>query len=135
MNLFPRAIGIAFGGAMLLLTSGCNTVSVQSKEYLGLPNYPPSNPDSIQIVYQPPNVPHVRVGEITVEPQGNPTTQEIEQKIRAAAAPMGANAVVIVMDRTMLLGATVVGGPWWGGASVVPNTGRVIIGVAVRFNP
>lgn len=125
--------GLLFGLAVLV--SGCNTVSIQSKEYLGLPTYAPTVPDTVKILHEVPAVPHVRLGEITVEPQGNPKTQEIEQKIQTAAAAMGANAVVIVVDQTMVLGATVVGGPWWGGATVVPDTGRVIVGIAIRFGP
>jgi hypothetical protein len=34
-----------------------------------------------------------------------------------------------------LLGATVMGGPWWGGAWVTPNTERVVVGVAIHLTP
>jgi hypothetical protein len=118
-----------------LVAAGCNTVSIQSKQYLGLPQYPPTDPSTVQILRQAPTAPNVKLGEISAEPQGSPSVQEIQQKIQRVGAAMGANAVVIVVDRTMLLGATVIGGPFWGGASVVPDTGRVIIGVAIRFTP
>ena len=128
-------IRLLFVAAAALFAAGCSTVSIQSKQYLGLPQYPPTDPATVQILRQPPVAPHVKLGEISAEPQGSPTVQEIQQKIQQAGASMGANAVVIVVDRTMLLGATVIGGPFWGGASVVPDTGRVIIGVAIRFTP
>ncbi|MFO1461940.1 MAG: hypothetical protein U1G08_21370 [Verrucomicrobiota bacterium] len=135
MNSLQRILASFAAAAMTLLFAGCNTVSIQSKQYLGLPQYPPTDPATVQILRQIPQVPNVKIGEISAEPEGNPTVQAIEQKLRTAAAAMGANAVVIVVDRTMVTGATVLGGPFWGGASIVPDTGRVIIGVAIRFTP
>lgn len=120
-------------GAVLLasLTTGCNTVYVQSKQYLGVPNYPPTDPASIQVLQTQPTPPHVRLGEITLQPQGNPTKAQMEQKLKLAASKMGASAVVIVADQTMVFGATVMG-PWWG-RTVSPDVGRVIVGVAIRY--
>jgi hypothetical protein len=120
-------------GAILLasLTTGCNTVYVQSKQYLGVPNYPPTDPASIQVLQTQPPPPHVRLGEITLQPQGNPTKAQMEQKLKLAASKMGASAVVIVADQTMVFGATVMG-PWWG-RTVSPDVGRVIVGVAIRY--
>lgn len=135
MNSLLRTLAPLAAGACAILLTGCNTVSIQSKQYLGLPQYPPTDPATVQILRQVPQVPNVKIGEISAEPQGNPTAQAIEQKLRTAGAAMGANAVVIVVDRTMVTGATVLGGPFWGGASIVPDTGRVIIGVAIRFTP
>jgi len=120
-------------GAVLLATlvCGCNTVFVQSKQYLGVASYPPTDPATIQILQTQPTLAHVRLGEITIQPQGNPTKAAMEQKLRLAASRMGANAVVIVADQTMVFGATVMG-PWWG-RTVSPDVGRVIVGVAVRY--
>jgi hypothetical protein len=120
-------------GAVLLasLATGCNTVYVQSKQYLGVPNYPPTDPASVQVLQTQPTAPHVRLGEITLQPQGNPTKAQMEAKLRLAASKMGANAVVIVADQTMVFGATVMG-PWWG-RTVSPDVGRVIVGVAIRY--
>jgi hypothetical protein len=121
-------------GAILLaaLATGCNTVYVQSKQYLGVATYPPTDPASVQVLQTQPTAAHVRLGEITLQPQGNPTKAEMEQKLRVAASKMGANAVVIVADQTMVFGTTVMG-PWWG-RTVSPDVGRVIVGVAIRYN-
>jgi hypothetical protein len=116
---------------LAIFASGCNTVSVRSTQYLGVPTYPATDPMSVQILRQPPTAPNTRLGEITIEPQGHPTTQAMESKLQKAAAKMGANAVVIVVDRTMVTGATVMG-PWWG-RTVTPDMGRVIVGVAIRY--
>jgi hypothetical protein len=116
---------------VLVLATGCNTVYVQSKQYLGVPNYPATDPASIQILQTQPTAAHVRLGEITLQPQGNPTKPEMEQKLRQGASKMGANAVVIVADQTMVFGTTVMG-PWWG-RTVYPDVGRVVVGVAIRY--
>lgn len=116
---------------LVAFASGCNTVSVQSRQYLGVPAYPQTDPLAVEILRRPPLTPNVRLGEITIEPQGHPTTQAMEEKLQRAAAKMGANAVVIVVDRTVVTGATVMG-PWWG-RTVSRDMGRVIIGVAIRY--
>ena len=133
MNTLLRRCSLLAVGAALLAVTGCNTVSVQSKQYLGVPMYAATDPAAVQILHAQPSAPHVRLGEITVEPSGNPTVAEIEAKLQGAAAKMGANAVVIVLDQTMVMGA-VVSGPWWG-RTVSPETGRVIVGVAIRYTP
>jgi hypothetical protein len=55
----------------------------------------------------------------------------MEAKFGQAAAKMGADAVVIVADRTMLMGGVAMG-PWWG-RQLDPVYGRVIVGVAIRY--
>ena len=114
-----------------VLATGCNTISVQSKQYLGVPSYPPTDPASVQILQTQPTIANNRLGEITLQPQGNPTKSSLEHKLRFSWAQIGANAVVIVADQTMVFGETVMG-PWWG-RTVSPDVGRVIIGVAVRY--
>jgi hypothetical protein len=115
----------------LMLLAGCSYVSVQSHEYLGMPNFAPTDPAGIEILHAPPKKPSERIGEITLEPKGNPPTNEIEQKLRQEAAQMGANAVVIVMDSTRMMGQYVTG-PWWDG-QIYPEWGRVIVAVAIRY--
>src|SRR5258706_6094213 len=117
--------------AVVALAVGCNTVSVTSQQSIAAPTYPPTDPASVQILQAPPVAPNVRLGEITLQPQGSPTTEMIRSKFQTTAAAWGANAVVIVADRQQVLGAYV-SGPWWG-RQVEQVTGRVIIGVAIRY--
>lgn len=133
MKNIVRTCSAAALGALALALTGCNTVSVQTKQYIGVPFYAATDPASVQVLQTPPTQAHVRLGEIVVQPQGNPTTQAITGKFQAGAAKMGANAVVIVADQTMVMGA-IVTGPWWG-RSISPETGRVIVGVAIRYLP
>ena len=116
---------------VLSLFFGCSYVPVESRRYLAVPSYPPTDPAIVQILHAPPTQPHERLGEISLEPQGNPPVQEMEAKLRQAAAVMGADAAVIVADRTQYMGAFV-SGPWWG-REISPVYGRVIIAVAIRY--
>ena len=117
--------------ALLPLLAACSSVSIDTRQFLGLPTYPPTDPATVQILREPPARPHERLGEIYAEPSGKPPVSEIEDKLRQAAAKIGANAVVIVADRTQRMG-TIITGPWWGGR-ISPVYGRVIVGVAIRY--
>jgi hypothetical protein len=116
----------------LMALTGCNTVSINSKQYLGGPIYPATDPLQIQILRTEPTRPHVQLGQVQAEPSSDSVpTQQIEQALQKAAAKMGANAVVIVADRTQTMGA-VVTGPLWA-RQLDTITGRVIVGVAIRY--
>ncbi len=116
---------------ILLLATGCSTVSVTTDQYLGMPAYAPTNPASVEILRTEPLRPHERLGEVTLQPQGDPPVAKIEMKMQEAAAKMGANAAVIVVDRTMRMGA-IVTGPWYG-RQISPDLQRVIVAVAIRY--
>ena len=133
MRTFIRSLSLLAVAAALLAVTGCNTVSgyVRSKPYPGAPTFAPTAPATVQILHSQPSAPHVRLGEITIKPQSSPNAAEIEAKFQGAAARMGANAVAIVSDQTRALG-TVVASPWWGG-TILPQTDRVIVGVAIRY--
>jgi len=116
----------------LFLVTGCNTVSINSNQYLGVQTYPPSDPAQIQILRKEPTRPHVQLGEVRAEPSSdNVPAQKIETSMRDAAAKMGADAIVIVFDRTEVTGAMVTG-PWYG-RTVQTIVGRVIVGVAIKY--
>ena len=131
MNSGYRLSFIMSAAALVAVAVGCSTVSVQSTHYIAAPNFPSTDPGSVQILQTAPVAPNIRLGEITVQPQGNPSRDMIRQKFQTTAAAWGANAVVIVADQTMVMGATVTG-PWWG-RSVTPDMGRVIVGIAIRY--
>jgi len=116
---------------VLLILSGCSHVSVHSHEYIGLPEFPATNPSGIEILHAPPARPHDRIGEVTLFPEGNPAKKDIEDKLKKAAAAMGADAVVIVSDSMKELGEYMTG-PWWDG-QINTEWGRVIVAVAIRY--
>ena len=113
--------------------AGCSMVTVESQRYLGVPTYAPTDPAKVEILQVAPTRPHVRLGEISLEPQDHPPISEVEDKLRTAAAKMGADAAVIVADKTQIIGAWVTG-PWFA-READPIYGRVIIAVAIRYTP
>ncbi len=115
----------------IAVLSGCTSISVSSKRYLGVPEVAPTDPATVEILRHPPRRPHERLGEVTLEPSGSPTVAAMEQAIRVEAAKMGADAAVLVFDRTKRIG-TVVEGPWWA-RSAHPVYGRRIVAVAIRY--
>lgn len=111
---------------------GCNTVSTSVTPALGVPAFPPTPPDHVQVLTTPPTQPHIRLGEVQAQPSSTSTpAANIEAALQRAGARLGADAVVIVFDRTQIVGA-VVTGPWWG-RSVQSIPGRVVIGVAIKY--
>jgi hypothetical protein len=114
------------------LLTGCKTVSVSSFQYVGTPTYAPVPPGQIQILRAMPERPFERLGEITAEPSANDVSNlKIENALREAASKLGAEAVVITLDRVQVTGA-MVSGPLFD-RTVQRTTGRVIVGVAIHF--
>jgi hypothetical protein len=132
MKTALRCLTLLAAIVILFAVTGCNTVSINSNQYVGVQSYPPSNPAQIQILRKEPNRSNVRLGEIRAEPSSeNVSVQKIEESLRNAAAKMGADAIVIVFDRTEVTGAMVIG-PWYG-RSVQQIVGRVVVGVAIKY--
>lgn len=99
---------------------------------VGAPKYPPSHPAQVQILRTEPTRTHVRLGEVRAEPSSESVdVSRIKEALRQEAAKLGADAVVVVYDRTQVTGAFVTG-PWWG-RSLQPIEGRVVIGVAIKY--
>lgn len=117
--------------ALAVSCVSCSSVSSSSERLLGAPTFPPTRPESVTILRREPRKPHDRVGQVFIEPSGNPPVAEMEKAIRAEAAKLGADAAVIVYDRTRRIGR-VYEGPWWD-RRVYPVYGRKIVAVAIRF--
>jgi hypothetical protein len=118
--------------ALGVVLAGCSFVSTRLLPYIGVPTFPPTDPARVEILRAEPTRPHVRLGEIFVEPSGDPTVAQYEQALREGGAGMGAEAVVVVFDRMQVVG-TVVSGPWWA-PSASPIVGRVVVGLAIRYS-
>jgi hypothetical protein len=118
--------------AVLIAVTGCNTVSMNTTRYTGVPKYPRSQDSAqIQILHQWPDGPYDSLGEVTAQPNTTKvSSQKITASIQDAAAKMGANAVVIVSDQNQVVGESFAG-PWFAQMET-PIIGQVIIGVAIR---
>jgi hypothetical protein len=125
----------ATGAAALLLATvavaACTTVGVSSTRYLGVPQFAPTDPNSVEILRHEPRRGVIRLGEVFLEPSGHPPVAEMEQALRVEAAKLGANAAVLVYDKFRRVG-TVVQGPWWS-RSAYPVYGHQIVAVAIRY--
>jgi hypothetical protein len=73
------------------------------------------------------------LGEIVVDTSTEPAppVADVEDKLRTEAAKLGANAVVVVLDRLQPVGAFV-SGPWFG-RDVDVIKGRKVVGVAIKY--
>ena len=117
--------------AIALTMSACSTVSVESKRYLRVPMVAATDPAKVEILRHEPRRPHDRLGEVALSPSGNPPVSEMEAALRSEAARLGADAVVLVQDKTRRMGSFVTG-PWWA-RSHTPVLQRLIIAVAIRY--
>lgn len=123
---------LLLGAAVAVLAStGCATVSVDSSRYLGVRPSPPTSPSNVEILRREPRRPHEQIGEVILQPSGNPPVEKMEWALKTEAAKLGADAAVLVADRTRRLG-TIVDGPWWARRHY-PVYGRVIVAVAIRY--
>ena len=91
------------GSAMLL--AGCASVApVRIVPTEGTLHYPPTDPASVAVLRSEPPRPFETLGQVVLDPGHTLPVPEMEQKLRQAAASMGANAVFIISDMTTLKG-------------------------------
>lgn len=128
-SLFTRALPAVCG----VLLAACATLDATTTAYVGAPHVRPSNPGTVEILRTEPTRPHDRLGEISVEASTEPAPPitEVEDKVRAEAAQLGADAAVVVVDRIQPVGAYV-SGPWWD-RSIDTITGHKLVAVAIRY--
>jgi hypothetical protein len=113
----------------VMLVCGCAAVSEHTHAYLGSPHLAPSNPASVQIYPTEPKQPKELLGEIILATDGNPPRQKLEDRLRSAAARLGADGVFIASDRTHIY--PVVYWDYWGPYSD-EDWRRLIVGVAFK---
>ena len=108
----------------------CATVDAMSKPYIGAPHPPPTDPAHVTILREPPTQAHDGLGEVLVDASTQPAApiEQVEDKLRTEAAKMGADAIVVVVDRLQPVGVYVYG-PW----SADPVLGRRVVGVAIKY--
>lgn len=120
--------------ALAALAAACSSVQARSIHFVGRPDFPPANPATVEILHRPPMRPHEVLGQVMLEPEGDPGQAAIEEKLREETAKMGGNAAVIVADRLRRVGSVWEGGPWWGGGRIQPVMGQVISAIVVHIN-
>ena len=121
---------ILLAGALAL--TGCATINVQSNAYLGSPHYPPGNPANVRILPAEPKEPLERLGQVFLSVDGSPSREELEKRLRAEAAKLGADAVYVTSDRMRIV-PYVYWDPWWGPTGPFESSRRDIAAVAVKL--
>jgi hypothetical protein len=113
--------------------AGCSGVSASTRMYPGAPTFAPTDAAAVEVLRSEPAIPYVRLGEITLSLQGNPSQQELSKALQKQAAEMGATAVVLVFDGSQTYGVTY-SGPLWSPADPSSYGAQVLIAVAIRYN-
>ena len=132
MKLIKSVLTVTLAATALLVSTGCQTVSTSSIQYIGVPQFAPTDPTQVQILRSEPTRPHIRLGEVQAEPSTESVdVTKIETALKQAAAKLGANAAVVVCDKTEVVGAQAYGG--FLNRSFETVQGRVVIAVAIRY--
>ena len=101
--------------------------------YVSAPQLAPSDPAAVKVVRTEPLEPHERLGEVVIDMSITvpPKIEDVEALLVQESAKLGANAVVIVVDRVQPSDGYVTGDYW--GRPMESVTGRKTIGVAIKY--
>jgi hypothetical protein len=115
--------------AATVMLCGCATIYENSHAYLGSPQLAPTTPDQVKIYPAEPKQPKVTLGEIILSIEGNPPRQKVEEKLKKAAAKLGADGVFIASDKTHIYPVV-----YWDyyGATSAEDWHRMVVGVAFK---
>jgi hypothetical protein len=117
---------------VVLALCGCASIYVNTKAYLGSPRYAPTHSTRVQILAAEPRQPNERLGEVMLSVGGSPSKEKLEEKLKRAAARLGADAVYVVYDKTHVFPVVYV--DWWGGPyGLSEEMRRDIVAVAVKY--
>jgi hypothetical protein len=115
------------------LAASCVSMEATTTQYVGSPQLAPTDPAAVKIVRTEPLEPHDRLGEVMIDMSITypPLIETVEAKLAEESAKLGANGVVVVVDRVQP-SDNYVTGPYWGRPMEVV-TGRKTIGVAIKY--
>lgn len=132
MKNLTRCLTALAAAALLFVLTGCQSVYTSHTQDIGAKRFPPSDPTQVQILQTPPTRAHVRLGEVRAEPSSTGVdVVKIEEALRKEAAKLGADAAVVVYDRTQVTGVVVTGS--WRFRSVDQIQGRVVVAIAIKY--
>jgi hypothetical protein len=97
--------------------------------YPGTPHFHRSHPGLVMLIERRPRRSHIELGEVWIRPEPWMSRYYVENKLRKKAAKMGADAVVITMDKYARDRMSY--RYYRRGTMIYPE--RLIVGVAIRF--
>jgi hypothetical protein len=131
MKLRTTGCALLVAVTLLSLLGGCAKVSARTVPFPEVQKYPPTDKYIVAIFRSAPMRPHLRLGEIIVEPQRSPSVSELEDALQEAAAAMGADGAVIVADKTNLMGGSAEGS--WVGRELSQYPEGAVVAIAIRY--
>lgn len=103
--------------------------------FRGAPGFPPTRPETVDLLRTEPRRPHVAFAEIRYDPPARASRYEVEWRLRNKGARIGADALVIEMDTLYSEGT-------WPGAygsyrgrrvRRVVRREHIIVAIAIRY--
>jgi hypothetical protein len=119
--------------ALFLLLTGCASIDSHVNQFVGVSSHPPSDPAKIEIIRLPATIRTFdKLGDIYVTASVDPPAEvaKVEAKLRADAAKLGADAVLINFDQIIPVGAYIAG---WYAPTYQTITARRVIATAIKF--
>ena len=103
--------------ALACAVASCAYVEPTTVPYVGVPRFPATRTEAVQVLPKEPAQRHDRLGEILLEISVDPapSVADIEERLREEGAKMGANAVYVIRDVAR------------------PGEARKLIGIAIRY--
>jgi hypothetical protein len=123
-----KALSIICLGLLVLAGLSCYR-PYGSRFYPDVPRFAPTDPGQVALMRREPRRDHIRLGEVWIRPSPSMDRFYVEGLLRDQAARMGAEAVVIVVDRFFREGVAY---SYWRGP--VPVYERQIVGIAIRYH-
>jgi hypothetical protein len=134
MRRFKTRAAVFLAAAACVL-GACGGISATTRMYPDAPTFAPTDPSAVEVLRSEPSIPYVRLGEVTLSLQGNPSQDALSKALQKQAAQMGATAVVLVFDGSNSMGV-MYSGPLWSPPPPDPmmQSQQVLIAVAIRYN-
>ena len=95
--------------------------------YPDAPRFAPTHPSAVDLLRREPRRAHLRLGEVWLRPEPDMSRRYVERRLREEAARMGADALVVVVDRFYREPV------WDRGYGRGRYSERQIIGIAIRY--
>jgi hypothetical protein len=117
--------------ALLVLTAGLSSCRPYAglEFYRGTPRFARTHPDRVLLIERRPRQSHITLGEVWIRPNPRMSRHFVEYKLRKKAARMGADAVVITVDRSSRSRTAY---RRYGRRTLIYRE-RLIVGIAIRF--